>query len=97
MSRAKYTSTATSVPSWVTAVNDAPASSAKNTREAIARCPEDDTGRNSVSPCRIDENDHLDPRHRRHVRHDDDRTVGRVSGWAAAPAALRRPRHARLR
>ena len=54
MSRAKYTSTATSVPSWVTAVNDAPASSAKNTRDAIARCPDEETGRNSVSPCRTD-------------------------------------------
>ena len=51
MSRAKYSSTANSVPSWVTAVNDAPASSAKNTREAIARWPDDDTGKNSVSPC----------------------------------------------
>ena len=54
MSRAKYTSTAASVPNWLTAVNDAPASSSKNTREAIARCPEEETGRNSVSPCRID-------------------------------------------
>ena len=54
MSRAKYTSTANSVPSCVTAVNDAPASSAKNSREAIARCPDEDTGRNSVSPCSTD-------------------------------------------
>ena len=54
MSRAKYTSTATSVPSCVTAVNDAPASSAKNSRDAIARCPDEDTGRNSVSPCTTD-------------------------------------------
>ena len=54
MSRAKYTSTANSVPSWVTAVNDAPASSAKNTRDAIARWPDDDTGKNSVSPCNTD-------------------------------------------
>ncbi len=41
------------MPSWVTAVNDAPASSVKNTRDAIARCPDDDTGRNSVRPCSI--------------------------------------------
>ncbi len=51
MSRAKYTKTAASVPNWVTAVNDAPASSAKKTRDTIARWPEDDTGRNSVRPC----------------------------------------------
>src|SRR5581483_1266448 len=51
MSRAKYSSTANSVPIWMTAVNDAPASSEKNTRDAIARCPDDDTGRNSVTPC----------------------------------------------
>ncbi len=54
ISRAKYSSTASSVPSWVTAVNDAPASSAKNTLEVIARWPDDDTGRNSVSPCTIE-------------------------------------------
>ena len=54
MSRAKYTNTAASVPSCVTAVNDAPASSAKNSRDAIARCPDEDTGRNSVNPCSTD-------------------------------------------
>ncbi len=51
MSRAKYTKTAASVPNWVTAVNDAPASPAKKTRDTIARWPEDETGRNSVRPC----------------------------------------------
>src|SRR5690348_10574397 len=51
MSRAKYTSTAISVPNWVTAVNDAPASWAKKIRETIARWPDDDTGKNSVRPC----------------------------------------------
>jgi len=50
MSRAKYTSTAASVPNCVTAVNDAPASPAKKTRDTIARCPDEDTGRNSVKP-----------------------------------------------
>ncbi len=35
MSRAKYTNTAASVPSWVTAVNDAPASSPKKTSETM--------------------------------------------------------------
>ena len=39
------------MPNWVTAVNDAPASSAKKTRDTIARWPDDDTGRNSVRPC----------------------------------------------
>ena len=39
------------MPNWVTAVNDAPASSAKNIRDTIARCPDDDTGKNSVRPC----------------------------------------------
>ena len=34
---AGYSSTASSVPSWLTAVNDAPASSAKKTRDAMAR------------------------------------------------------------
>ena len=51
ISRAKYTSTAASVPNWLTAVNEAPASSAKKTRDTIARWPDDDTGRNSVKPC----------------------------------------------
>src|SRR5271156_2803639 len=51
MSRAKYTSTAASVPNCVTAVNDAPASPAKKTRDTIARWPDEDTGRNSVKPC----------------------------------------------
>src|SRR5271168_5008624 len=51
MSRAKYTSTAASVPNCVTAVNDAPASPAKKTRDTIARWPDEDTGRNSVRPC----------------------------------------------
>ena len=91
------------MPSWVTAVNDAPASSAKNTRDAIARCPDDDTGRNSVSPCSIARTITCDPRHRRHVRHDDDRTVerrdrqrlGRGTGCAAATAS--RTAAARLR
>ena len=54
MSLAKYTRTASSVPSCDTAVNDAPASSAKNTRDVIARWPDDDTGRNSVRPWTTD-------------------------------------------
>jgi hypothetical protein len=32
-------------------VNEAPASAAKKTLDTIARCPDDDTGRNSVKPC----------------------------------------------
>ena len=35
----------------VTAVNDAPASSPKKTSETIRRWPEEEIGRNSVSPC----------------------------------------------
>ena len=54
MSRPKYTSTATSVPSWDTAVNDAPASAEKNTRDTIARWLDDEIGRNSVRPWTID-------------------------------------------
>ena len=54
MSLPKYTRTASSVPSCDTAVNDAPASSAKNTRDMMARWPDDDTGRNSVRPCTTD-------------------------------------------
>src|SRR4051794_22954339 len=54
ISRAKYTRTATSVPSWDTAVNDAPASAEKNTRDTIARWLEDEMGRNSVRPWTID-------------------------------------------
>src|SRR4051812_5867103 len=44
-------STAVSVPSWVTAVNAAPASLPQKNAEVMRRCAEDDTGRNSVSPC----------------------------------------------
>src|ERR1700727_3107026 len=51
MSRAKYTNTAISVPSWDTAVNEAPASWAKKIRDTIARWPDDHTGKNSVRPC----------------------------------------------
>ena len=39
------------MPNWVTAVNDAPASPAKKIRDTIARWPDEDTGRNSVTPC----------------------------------------------
>ena len=45
--------TATSVPSWVTAVNAAPASRPKNTSETIRRWAEEEIGRNSVSPWTI--------------------------------------------
>src|SRR3954454_13857182 len=44
-------STAVSVPSWVTAVNAAPASLPQKNAEVMRRCADDDTGRNSVSPC----------------------------------------------
>ena len=50
ISRAKYTTTAASVPSWDTAVKEAPASPSKKTRDTIARWAEEETGRNSVSP-----------------------------------------------
>jgi hypothetical protein len=42
------------VPNWLTAVNDAPASSAKKIRDTIAKWPDDDTGKNSVRPCTTD-------------------------------------------
>jgi hypothetical protein len=45
---------ATSVPNWLTAVNDAPASLAKKIRDTIAKCPDDDTGKNSVRPWTTD-------------------------------------------
>src|SRR6201996_7126293 len=45
---------ASSVPNWLTAVNDAPASSAKKIRDTIAKWPDDDTGKNSVRPCTTD-------------------------------------------
>jgi hypothetical protein len=35
-------------------VNEAPASSAKRIRDTIAKCPDEDTGRNSVKPCTTD-------------------------------------------
>src|SRR5690606_33811691 len=54
MSRAKYSNTAASVPIWVTAVNDAPASPSKNTFDVMARCPDEEIGRNSVRPCTTD-------------------------------------------
>ncbi|CNY59873.1 Uncharacterised protein [Mycobacterium tuberculosis] len=38
------------MPNWLTAVNEAPASPLKKIRDTIARCPDDDTGRNSVKP-----------------------------------------------
>src|SRR5829696_861166 len=44
-------STAASVPSWVTAVNEAPASSPKKSSETIRRWPDEEIGRNSVMPC----------------------------------------------
>ncbi len=46
----KYTSTAASVPSWVTAVNAAPGSSQPRKAGTIRRCPVLETGRNSVRP-----------------------------------------------
>src|ERR1700756_4851624 len=45
---------ASSVPNWLTAVNDAPASSAKKIRDTIAKWPDDETGKNSVRPCTTD-------------------------------------------
>ena len=54
MSLAKYTSTASSVPSWITAVKLAPASSPQNSWETMRRWPEEDTGRNSVRPWTMD-------------------------------------------
>ena len=51
MSRAKYSSTAASVPNWVTAVKDAPASVPKKISDTMRRCPDEEIGRNSVRPC----------------------------------------------
>ena len=53
MSRAKYTSTAASVPSWLTAVKAAPGSLPKNTPDTMRRWADEEMGRNSVSPCTI--------------------------------------------
>ena len=54
MSLKKKTRTAASVPSWTTAVNDAPASAPNHQVEKIRRWPEEETGRNSVSPWSAD-------------------------------------------
>src|SRR4029453_2702555 len=43
-------STAASVPSWVTAVNDAPDTMSKKIADVIRRCADEETGRNSVRP-----------------------------------------------
>ena len=45
MSLAKNTSTAASVPSWMTAVNDAPASAPQNSSDTMRRWPEELIGR----------------------------------------------------
>ena len=57
-------STAVSVPSWVTAVNAAPASLPKKNAEVMRRCADEETGRNSVSPCTMPEDHGLEPAHR---------------------------------
>ena len=54
MSFAKNTSTAASVPNWITAVKDAPASAPQNSSDTMRRCPDELTGRNSVRPWTID-------------------------------------------
>src|SRR4051794_27861444 len=45
--------TAAMVPSWITAVNDAPGSPQPKSSGTMRRWPLDDTGRNSVRPCTI--------------------------------------------
>jgi hypothetical protein len=47
----KYTRTASIVPNCVTAVNAAPGSSQPMRAGTMRRCPDDEMGRNSVSPC----------------------------------------------
>src|SRR4051794_924336 len=43
-------STASSVPSWLTAAKAAPGSLPKNSPDTIRRCPDEEIGRNSVRP-----------------------------------------------
>ena len=52
-SRQKKITTASMVPSWMTAVNSAPGSSQPAKAGTMRRCAVLETGRNSVSPCVI--------------------------------------------